>query len=85
MVEVEPGLMEVVCHRVSRTLPLEGTDQPCEARLHVGVEPERLANFTRCGAAAVRDDVGAHGCAELAVALVHILDGSLPVTAGRQI
>jgi len=72
-------------HGVGRPFPLEGTDQPGEPRLHVGIEAERLAYLAGCRAAAVGDDVGAHRSTELAVALVDILDGTLAIVSGRQV
>ena len=50
-----------------------------------GIEAERLADFARGGAAAIGDDVGGHGGAEFAVALVDILDGALALIAAGQI
>ena len=46
---------------------------------------QRLADFARRGAAAIGDDVGGHGRAQLAVALVDILNGALALIAAGQI
>ena len=49
------------------------------------LKAQRLADFARGGAAAVGDDVGGHGGAELAVALVDVLDGALALIAAGEI
>ena len=49
------------------------------------VEAQRLADFARGGASAIGDDVGGHGGAELAVALVDVLDDALALVAAGQV
>ena len=49
------------------------------------VEAQRLAHFARGRAAAIGDDVGGHGGAELAVALVDVLDDALALVAAGQV
>ncbi len=49
------------------------------------VEPERFADLARGRAAAIADDVGRHGRAQRAVALVDVLDDLLTVVARGQI
>ncbi len=57
-----------------------------ETRARVsGVEAEGFADFAGGGFSAVGDDVGGHGGAELAVALVDVLDGLLALVAGGQV
>jgi hypothetical protein len=60
-------------------------DERGEARELIFIEAEGLADFARGGAAAIADDVGGHGCAEFAVALVDVLDDLLALIAGGQI
>ena len=48
-------------------------------------EAQRLAHFARGGAAAIGDDVGGHGRAQLAEALVDVLDGALALVAAGQV
>ena len=48
-------------------------------------EAQRLAHLARGGAAAIGDDVGRHGRAELAEALVDVLDGALALVAAGQV
>ena len=50
-----------------------------------GSKPEHLADLARRGPAAIGDDVGGHGRAELAVALVDVLNDALALIAARQI
>ena len=49
------------------------------------IEAQRLAHFARGRAAAIGDDVGGHGGAELAVALVDVLDDALALIAAGQV
>ena len=51
----------------------------------VGIDRQRFSDLARGTPAAVRDHVGGHRGAELAVALVHVLDGALAAIAARQI
>src|SRR6185312_13254319 len=48
-------------------------------------EAERLADFACGGASAIGDDVGGHGGAELAEALVDVLDGLLALIAAGKV
>ncbi len=50
-----------------------------------GIEAQRLADFARGGASAIGDDVGGHGRAEFAVALVDVLDDALALIAAGQV
>ena len=59
--------------------------RPESASSVVDFEAERLADLARGGAAAVGDDVGGHGRAELAVALVDVLDDALALVAAGQV
>ena len=58
----------------------------CESRsMQVGGQPQGLADLARRAAPAVGDDVGGHGRAEAAVALVDVLDHRLAPVAARQV
>src|SRR5215213_3817135 len=50
-----------------------------------GIDRQRLPHLARSAPAAVRDDIGGHRSAELAVSLVHILDRALTPVAARQV
>ena len=49
------------------------------------VEAECFADFARSGTAAIGDDIGGHGGAECAVALVDVLDDTFALIAGGQV
>ena len=53
--------------------------------MSLGIEPESLADLARRAPAAIGDDVGRHRGAELAVALVDVLNHALAAVAARQI
>ena len=51
---------------------------------HVRRKIERLADFAGGASSAISDDVGRHGSAEFAVALIDVLDGALAlISAGK--
>ena len=85
MLEIEAGVAELARERVARVLVFPGADQAGEAIQGFGIERERFADFARGGAPAVGDDVGGHGRAQLAVALIDILDGALALVAAGEI
>ncbi len=85
VLDVEAGVSEVVAERLVFAAPLPMADEAGEAAERFFVEAERLADLARGGLAAIGDDVGGHGRAEFAVALVDVLDGLLALVAGGQI
>ena len=85
MARIKACLLEVTGERVVFPAPLPVAYQTGEARELIFGEAERLADFACGGAAALADDVGGHGGAELAVALVDVLNDLLALIAGRQI
>ena len=60
-------------------------DQAAEPLERGDFEAQRLAHFARGGAPAIGDDVGGHGGAQLAEALVDVLDGALALVAAGQV
>ena len=81
----KPACSKLAGHGVVGAAPLPVAYQAGEAGELLVFEAERLAYFARRGTAAIADDVGGHGCAELAIALVDVLDDLLAVIAGGQI
>ena len=81
---IETGFVELALGGVARILPLPSARQARQAR-HCGlIEAQRFADFARGRASAIGDDVGGHGGAEFAIALVDILDDALaPIAAGQ--
>jgi hypothetical protein len=54
--------------------PFPIPDEPGETARRLFIEAEGFGNLTGSGLAAIGDDVGGHGCPELAIALIDILD-----------
>ncbi len=65
--------------------PAPGGDQTRDASEIRFVEAQHFADVANGGAAAIGDDVGGHGGAELAVAFVDILNGALALIAAGKI
>ncbi len=85
MREVEPGIAELALQRLVRIVVLPRAHQLREPVEHLGIEAQHLADLARRRAPAIGDDVGGHGRAALAVALVDVLDGALALLARRQV
>ena len=85
MAQVESGIAKLALQRVAGIFVLPRTHQPGEAVQSFFIEAQRLADLARGGASAIGNDVGGHGRAELAVALVDILDGLLALIAAGQV
>ena len=65
MPHVEARLLKVLRHRVVRTAPLPMADQARKPRNCLFIKAKRLANFARCGAAAIGDDIRGHRRAQM--------------------
>ena len=79
------GHLQVACERVGRIDELEVVHRLGEPVDLGRINRQRLPHLA-CGApAAVRDHIGGHRGAELAVPLVHVLDGPLAPIAARQV
>ena len=85
MLNVEARVLKRVRHGVVFAAPLPMADEAGEAAERVLIEAQRLAHFARRRLAAIGDDVGGHGRAQFAVALVDILNGLLALRLRRQI
>ena len=83
--DVEAGLAKLALGGVLGVLPFPGAHQAGELFERGDFEAQRLADFARGGAAAIGDDVGGHGRAQLAEALVDVLDGVLALVAAGQV
>ena len=82
---IETGVAELRFERVGLVLIFEMADQTRQAIQRRSVEAQRFADFARGGAAAIGDDIGGHGGAELAVSLIDVLNGALALIAARKI
>src|SRR5260370_8348682 len=85
MSQLEAHLLEVVFEVVGRTAPFSAVHharKPIEGLL---IESKCFAHFPRGGAVTVGDDVRRHSGAELAVALIYILDRFLSLVSVRQV
>ena len=81
----EAGFAELALGGFVRISPAPGWNQRGDAGQVGFGEAQHLADVAHGGAAAIGDDVGGHGGAELAVALVDVLDGALALIAAGQI
>ncbi len=82
---VEARVLKRMRHRVSWSLPLEVTDQARQPLQRFWIEAQGLADLTRSGLAAIRDDVRSHRRAQFSVALIHVLDRLLALLFRGQI
>ncbi len=85
MAQVKSGITKLALQRVAGILVLPRAHQPGEAAQGFFIEAERFADLACGGATAIGNDVGSHGGAELAVALVYILNGLLALIATGQV
>ena len=85
MGEIQAGLAKLAVGRVFRISPLPRMRQFGKFFERGNLEAQRLAHFARGGAAAIGDDVGGHGRAQLSEALVHVLDYAFALFAAGQI
>src|SRR6185312_868028 len=83
--EIEARRLEVAVKCVIRPLPLKAAHQRREAVQSLAVKAEDLAYFARREPPAVSAYIGGHRGAELAVALVDILDRFLAIITAWQI
>ena len=81
-----PRLAQIPCERLFGIDELELAHHAAPGAIDLVLrEPKHLADFARGAPAAIRDHVGRHRRAELAVALVDVLDDALAPIAARQI
>src|SRR5919108_5040697 len=85
MPQIETGIAELLLQRVVGPLPLPRAHQPRKLRDGFVVEAQRLAHLACRRAPAISDHVGGHGRAQLAVALIYVLDHALALIAARQV
>ncbi len=83
--QIQAGIAELALGRVFRIFPFPRAHQAGELLDRCDLEPQRLAHLARRRTAAIRDDVGGHGRAQLAVAIVDVLDDALALVARRQV
>ena len=85
MVEVESGVAEAAVERVVFVAEFPGGDGGGNFVERFGIEAQGLAHFARGHAVAIGDDVGGHGGAAFAIALVDVLDDFFALVAAGQI
>ena len=85
LVQIETRHPELRFKRVGRIFIFPRADKARQAIERFRIEAKHLAGFTCGGPAAIRDDIGRHGGAKLAVSLIHVLDGALALIAAGQI
>ena len=85
ILKVQAGIAEMPLGRVAGVLPFPRPHQTRQAIQRHNFEAQRLAHLARRRFPAIRNYVGRHGRAQLAVALVDILDGALALIAAGQV
>jgi len=75
MADVEICLGEVMSRGVVFAAPLPVTREAGNLRELIFLEARCLAHLLRCKTAAIADEVDGHRRTELAITLIHILDG----------
>ncbi len=85
MLDVKAGVVKVAGQGFVLVLPLPGADQFGEAVEGFRVEAQSLACLARRRASAIGDDVGGHGRAEFAVALIDVLNRALALLSAGQV
>ena len=85
MAHIEAGFAELRFERVGFVLVFPMADEARQPIQRRRIEAQHFADFARGGPAAIGDDIGGHGGAELAVALVDVLNGALALIAAGQI
>ena len=81
MSKIETGIAKLPLQRIARVFVLPRTHQAGKTVQGLAIEAERLADLARRRTATIRDDIGCHGSAQFAVALIHILNGTLALIA----
>src|ERR1700683_1875913 len=79
------GFAELALGSVLGVRPAPRRNQRRDAREIIFWKPQNLTDVAHGRAATIGDDVGGHGGAELAVALVDVLDGALALIAAGEI
>src|ERR1022692_1335806 len=84
MIQIQPRIVEAVIERVVGVAVFLGGNGSRYFVEGFRIKPQSFAHFARSHAAAIGDEVGGHGSAALAVAVVLILNHALTlVTAGK--
>ena len=83
--EIEALISEALFESVVRIAPFEVTHAVGEAGELLFGEAENLADVAHGRAAAIGDDIGGHGCAERAIALIDVLDNAFALIAAGEI
>src|ERR1700733_12550157 len=82
---IETGVMKLPLERIVCVLVFPRAHQTSQAVEGLWIERKRLADFARCRASAISDDVRRHRRAQFSVPLVNILNRALPLVSTWQI
>ena len=85
MLQIKARMTEMILHRVGGTLPFKGANHRGQSSQSVRIKAKSLAHLARSGASAIGDDVRRHGGAQLAIALINVLDGALAIVSARKV
>src|SRR2546429_7516844 len=83
MVQVEANLLKMIFEIVRWTAPLSAVHHARKLVESVLIESKSFAHLSRSRAVTISNDVRRHCGAELAVALIHVLNRLLPLLSAR--
>ena len=85
ILQVQVGVAEMPFGRIAGVLPFPRPHQARQAIQRHHLKSQRFAHLARRRLPAIGNHIGRHGRAQLAVALVDILNGALPLLAAGQV
>src|SRR3979411_1588168 len=77
VLDIEAGILEGVGHRIVLAAPLPIANEPRKRAKGSLTGAEGLSCLGSSRLAAIGDHVGRHGCAQLSISLIDVLDGLL--------
>ncbi len=85
MLQIKARMTEMILHRVCGALPFKGANHRGQSSQRFRIKAKSLAHLTCCRSPAIGDDVRRHGGAQLAIALINVLDGALAIISARKV
>ena len=85
MFQIKARMTEMILHRVCGALPFKGANHRGQSSQSIRIKAKSFAHLTCCRSPAIGDDVGRHGGAQLAIALINVLDGALAIISARKV
>src|SRR5512132_2427689 len=85
MVEVETGVSHPAIQSVVFILEFPACDRGRDFVESIRIEAQRFSHFASRALTAIGDDIGGHCCSALTVALIKILNDTLPFVAAGEV